>query len=214
MREVFFMSRTAVALIVFLGTVLFGAKTTMAADGLEEFTFVLQTKADQNVPADMSVCSRAPFPTNVAIGATVWSVKVRKDTGEVVRQYADQVGTGTACFLFTDLRFLPQSRVKVFAGFNLYDGTYIGSGDCLITSNTIPVRGIVMMGCTAAILDAPPRVIGGLAITTTLMNVASIPGYTTGSTMTIRGYRLHEEHGRGDGCHERDVEQIDADSVR
>ena len=176
-----------------------------AGEQLEEFTMVLRTRDDPNVPADLSVCQQAPFPTNVAIGASVWAPKVRIKDAQVIKEFARKVGTATACFLFTDLRFLPFSRIKVYASFNLPDGVYTGVGECLVTSNSLPQPGIVLTGCTATLLDVPDHVIGGIATTTTLMNVGKVPGYVTGSFMTLRGFRLpraHGEHGHHDGDHE------------
>ncbi|MBI5511240.1 MAG: hypothetical protein HY903_20965 [Deltaproteobacteria bacterium] len=207
---------------------LLSAVSALAAEAgvdpeIEEFALFLRTRNDPNVPADMSVCAKAPFKANVALGASVWAPRTRARDAGVVNPFANQVGTGTACMQITDLRMPRFSRVPVYAHFDLVDGSYTGVGECLVTTQNSPVFGVFLMDCAADVTSAPADVIGATASTTTLINLYKVPGYETGSYMTIRGFRVkqagdgdgdgdrHDRHGRHDGDVQRRADDRDDD---
>ncbi len=174
--------------------------SALAADGPEEFTYLLRTRDDPTVAADMSVCAKAPFPTNVAIGGAVWSSRTRSSTGGVKREFVKRVGHATACMLFRDLQFAAGTRIPVVATFFIEDGAYTGIGECVVETNDVPVRGVLLTGCHGKLVETPAHVLGGVMSTVTLINAYRVPGYETGSYLTIRGYRAS---GATDESHRR-----------
>jgi hypothetical protein len=160
---------------------------------LEEFTLVVRTRDDPQVPPDMSVCRNAPFQSSITLGASVWAPgPVPAAPGQAPDDFTIRVGTGTACMHFADPRFPVGSRIPVYAEFVLSQGTYTGLGECTVTSNDKPVQGVLLAGCTAGLVGAPDDVVGGIATTSTVINAGRVPGYQTGSVMTIRGWRTRQ----------------------
>jgi len=163
--------------------------SVFAANAPEEFAFQLRTLDDPDQPPDKALCDQQPFITNLMLGASVWSTRTDKRTGEVFDDTRRQVGTGTACFQLTDFTFPVGNEFPVTARFVLKDGTYTGTGICVVTSNDQPVKGLILAACTARVNEGPKGFKGGVATTTTVINVFKLPGFTTGSYLTIRGYR-------------------------
>ncbi len=170
-------------------TVLSFPWSAMAAEPAEEFALTLRTLDDPEVEPDRALCAAQSFPVNLMLSATVWSTRTDGNTGEVYDDTRSQVGTGTACFSLTDFTFPVGNRFPVTARFKLNTGTYTGTGECRVTSNDKPVRGLILAACSAAVTEGPEGFKGGVATTTTVINVFRLPGFQTGSYLTIRGYR-------------------------
>lgn len=159
------------------------------AEEAEEFALQLRTLDDADIQPDRALCAAQSFPVNLILGATVWSTRTDKHTGEVYDDTRRQVGTGTACFQLTDFTFPVGNVFPVTARFKLANGTYTGTGTCTVTSNDQPVKGLILAACSARVNEGPKGFKGGVATTTTVINVFHLPGFTTGSYLTIRGYR-------------------------
>jgi hypothetical protein len=160
------------------------------AEEVEEYVIQLRTFDDPDQPPDLTFCATAPFNANVFLGASVFSVFSNPMNARIINEKTHKVGTGTACLLFDDFTFPVGSKVPFHATFDLEQGAIGGTGECTITSNDVPVDGIVLMGCVGDLSTVPDGFLGGIASSTTAINPFDIPGYTTGSFMTFRMFRL------------------------
>jgi hypothetical protein len=152
----------------------------------EELTIQVRTIDDPSVEPDLDLCDRAPFPINAVFGASAWSLAARASDGAVVNEQIQQVGTATACMLVTDPTFAPGSEILLFGSFEVDQGSFVGQGKCLVTSNEFPRPGAVLAGCTAGGIEAPPGFTGGIAGSATILNPLNLPDVQTGSYWTIR----------------------------
>jgi hypothetical protein len=169
-----------------------------------ERVLVLRTVEDERFPADPATCAAAPFqPVNVVLGASTWTVRTGPRTGVMRDDAVRFAGTATGCGLLTTTApFAPQ---PFLIRFDLADGTYVASGTCTITSNDVPARGLLLLGCTLKLVAFPPGVLGGSATSASVFNLAQLPGFDTGSIWTLR---IHDatpatdgggDHGGDDG---------------
>ena len=154
----------------------------------EERILVLRTVEDPRYPASAAVCDGAPFaPVNVRLGASVWTVRTRARDGELVNDDVRFAGTATGCGrLSTATPFVAQ---PFLIRFDLRDGSYTALGTCTITSNLVPVPGLLMVSCALTLVSAPAGVLGGSATSASLFNPSGLAGFDTGSIWTLR---LHD----------------------
>jgi hypothetical protein len=167
-----------------------------------ERVLVLRTVEDARFPADRVTCAAAPFrPVNVFLGASAWTIRTGARSGALRDDALRFAGPVTGCGqLSTVATFVPQ---PFLIRFDLADGTYVAAGTCTITSNDVPVRGLLMLGCTLKLVGFPPGVLGGSATSASVFNPAALPGFDTGSIWTLR---LHDTRPavRGDDDHDED----------
>jgi hypothetical protein len=52
----------------------------------------------------------------------------------------------------------------------------------------VPLRGVILAGCTTAIVEAPAGFVGGVAVSNSVFNPFRLPGFSTGSLWTVRLY--------------------------
>lgn len=150
-----------------------------------ERILVLRTMEDPRYPASAEVCAAAPFqPINVRLGASVWTVETKARDGELVNDDVRFAGTATGCGLLTTAApFVPQ---PFLIKFNLQDGSYTAAGTCTITSNQVPVAGLLLVTCAMKIVSAPAGVVGGSATSASVFNPYGLTGFDTGSIWTLR----------------------------
>jgi len=147
---------------------------------------------DSSVPPDRTVCERAPFynaayPPNVLLAASLWSLQTRANDGTIVNDTVRRIGTAMACASISSLN--PGAHAPFYMEFVVGGVKLSGSGDCLVSSNNIPVRGLILAGCTLTIpADLGQGVLGGMATSNSVFNPFSLPGYQTGSYWTVHLY--------------------------
>jgi len=165
---------------------------------------VLQFRSaeDPASPPDPAVCARAPFPTNVRIGGSLFTYETRKRTGEVKADDEQRaIGKATACVKLTNFAFPPGLVQDFFLQLTLPDGVYTASGSCTVTSNDVPKGGLVLAGCHLAIVGAPQGVIGGAVASVSTFNPFRLQGFATGSFWTVQVYDAAGQPGRTDSEH-------------
>ena len=155
-------------------------------DGVRVYQF--RTEEDPEVTGAGDFCASAPFPVNVRLNASAYSVRTRASDGRMVNGDAKRVGTALACAQITNPTFPEGLQQNFYAKFELPDGVYIGRGTCTLISNNVPVAGLVLAGCTLKLTSTPPCIIGGAAVSLSVFNPRQLPGFATGSQWTIQAY--------------------------
>jgi hypothetical protein len=156
-----------------------------------EKTLVVKTFEDPRHPATAADCAALGLPSNVVLGASVWSVQTRASRGEVMNETVKFLGTAVGCGVMTSpVPFTPDQKFLI--KFDLGDGTYVAQGACDIVSITVPTTGLMLAGCALKIVSAPEGVLGGLATSASIFNPKGIPGFGTGSVWTLHLYTKDE----------------------
>jgi hypothetical protein len=162
------------------------AGTAVAASG-GEATYVFASQEDASAPPDAAVCAAAPFATNVQLGASLWSIETGHHDGRV-KEHRHRIGKATACLQLTNVLFPEGLTQQFYARFELPQGTYIGVGTCVVSSNSVPQPFIVLAGCTLKIVSGPSWSLGGMVTSSSVFNPLHRPGFSTGSTWTLQEY--------------------------
>jgi len=158
----------------------------------EETVYQFRSFDDPDVPANPEVCINAPFydenfPSYVVLGASLWSLQSNAAEGKVVNEAIHQVGTGDVCAKVTDLSV--GTSAPIYLEFELNDMLIKGDGSCLVTSNNIPVNGLILTGCSYTIYDdLDNNLLGGIATSNSIFNPFNLPGFQTGSFWTVHLY--------------------------
>src|SRR4051812_2381182 len=76
---------------------------TPASDGVRVYQF--RTEEDPAVTGAADFCATAPFPVNVRLNASEYSVRTRASDGRMVNQDARRIGTALACAQITNPTF-------------------------------------------------------------------------------------------------------------
>ena len=162
-----------------------------AASLAGEKTLVVKTFEDPRFPATAADCAALGLPSNVVLGASVWSVQTRASRGDVINEEVKFLGTAVGCGVMTSpVPFTPDQKFLI--KFDLADGTYVAQGTCDIVSITVPTTGLMLAGCALKIVSAPEGVLGGLATSASIFNPMNIPGFGTGSVWTLHLYTRDE----------------------
>ena len=157
-----------------------------ATDGVRVYQF--RTEEDPEVTGAADFCATAPFPVNVKLNASEFSVRTRASDGRMVNDDARRIGTALACAQLTNFTFPPGLQQNFYARFELPDGTYTALGTCTLISNDVPVTGLVLAGCTLKLTEMPAGVKGGAAVSLSVFNPRRLAGFATGSQWTIQAY--------------------------
>jgi len=172
-----------------------------------ERVLVLRTVEDARFPADAATCAAAPFqPVNVVLGAGAWTIRTGTWSGVMRDDAVRLAGPVTGCGLLTTTA--PFTAQPFLIRFDLPDGTYVATGTCTITSNDVPQRGLLLLGCTLRLTSFPPGVVGGSATSASVFNLAQLPGFDTGSIWTLR---IHDDRPAPDGEDDGDDHDHDDD---
>lgn len=145
---------------------------------------VYRTIEDPSVSSQPVSCPYAD--ANVFLGAIVRAVETRATDGLDVSDRVAEVGTAAACAKVTSLA--PGATAPFYIEFTLDDGSYRADGTCTVTSNNVPVSGLVLAGCALKIIDAPAGVRGGSFTSNSIFNPFRLAGFNTGSVWTRRTY--------------------------
>jgi hypothetical protein len=159
---------------------------TPSSDGVRVYQF--RTEEDPAVTGAADFCATAPFPVNVRLNASEFSVRTRAADGRMVNTDARRIGTALACAQITNPAFPAGLQQNFYARFELPDGTYTALGTCTLISNNVPVAGLVLAGCTLRLTNSPAGIVGGAAVSVSVFNPLRLPGYATGSQWTIQAY--------------------------
>jgi hypothetical protein len=154
----------------------------------DETVIQFRSLEDPTGTPDLTVCAAAPFAANVVTAAKLFAVRTRASDGEVVGEDKVPIGSGTGCLRVTDLAFPPFSSGSFFGEFTVDGRTMRINGVCTISSNDVPLRGVILAGCTTAIVEAPAGFVGGVAVSNSVFNPFRLPGFSTGSLWTVRLY--------------------------
>jgi hypothetical protein len=154
----------------------------------DETVIQFRSLEDPTGTPDSSVCAAAPFVPNVATAAKLFAVHTRASDGEVVGKTKVEIGSGTGCLRVTDLTFPPFTTGPFYGEFTIDGRTMRIDGVCTTASNDVPLAGVVLAGCTTAIVQAPEGFTGGVAVSNSVFNPFRLPGFSTGSLWTVRLY--------------------------
>ncbi|MCM2333323.1 MAG: hypothetical protein NDI82_05185 [Anaeromyxobacteraceae bacterium] len=150
-----------------------------------ERILVVRTTEDARFPARADVCDAAPFqPVNVRLGASTWSIRTSPRDGALVDDDVRFLGTATGCGRLATTS--PLVAQPFLIHFDLRDGGYTAVGSCTITSNDVPVAGLLLLTCALEIVEGPPGVVGGSATSASVFNPFGLPGFDTGSIWALR----------------------------
>jgi hypothetical protein len=152
-----------------------------------EETYVFESMEDLSTPPDAAVCAAAPFATNVRLGASLWSVDLKKQDGRV-KGAKRRIGRATACLALTNVLFPQGLNQQFYARFDLPSGSYTAVGTCTVSSNSVPQPFIILAGCTLKLIGAPQGSLGGMVTSSSIFNPLGRPGFGTGSTWTLHEY--------------------------
>jgi len=210
--------RGSISLLVVLGMVATGICIPGVAQAMDEMVFQFRSLEVGDTVPD-AVCERGatflglpneedlPEGTNlVMLDAELYSNRTRAKDGKVVNEEARLVGTAQACawvdsaVLFGNLPpFVPVPypidptqplpRAPFYGEFEI-DGLFLPSGgECLMTSNTIPVPYLGLVGCSMLIPGNEDQgLLGGNATSNSVFNPLYLPGFHTGSYWTVHIY--------------------------
>lgn len=176
--------RATAALTLLAAVLLLGPPAARAGELVVQFRSV----EDPTGTPDLTVCAEAPFVANVVTAARLLAVRTRASDGRVLGEEELQIGTGTGCLRVTDPRFPPFTTGDIYGDFTIGGRTVRIDGVCTITSNDVPLAGVVLAGCATSVVDAPPGFVGGVASSNSVFNPFRLPGYSTGSFWTVRLY--------------------------
>jgi hypothetical protein len=178
------MMRRLVSLVL-LATLAVLAPTVARAD---ETVIQFRSLEDPEGVPDLSVCADAPFVANVVTAAKLFAVKTRASDGKVVGRGRKVIGSGTGCLRVTDVTFPPFTSGPIYGDFTIDGLTVRIDGVCTVSTNDVPLAGIVLAGCSTAIVEAPAGFAGGSATSNSVFNPFRQPGFSTGSFWTVRLY--------------------------
>ncbi len=158
-----------------------------------ERTIIVKTYEDPNYPADVQLC-KATYgdALNVVLGASAWSLQTNAARGEVMKEGIRFLGPVTGCGSAPSLAQTPPPTFKddqfFLMKFGLEDGTYLFKGECDLSSWWVPVPGVLLVGCTLRLIEAPAGVIGGIATSSSVFTPKTLVNYATGSVWTLHLY--------------------------
>jgi hypothetical protein len=154
----------------------------------EEVVIQFRSLEDPQGTPDLAVCADAPFVANVVTAAKLFAVRTRASDGHVVGKGQVEIGSGTGCLRVTDVTFPPFTSGPIYGDFTIDGRTMRISGVCTLTSNDVPLRGVVLAGCATSVVEAPDGFAGGVASSNSVFNPFRLPGFSTGSLWTVRLY--------------------------
>lgn len=159
---------------------LFAPGPTLA---FETATYIMRSIEDPSVVPDLTVCDAASFVSTAILPASFYAVQTRASDGQIVNGSVRKIGQGTACARITSLGV--GAVAPIIGSFEIGDQEFIGEGACVVSSNSVPTGGLIMVGCTIP-LSAGPGVLGGVATSNSIFNPFGLPGFDTGSIWTVR----------------------------
>ncbi len=139
-----------------------------------------------------------PDTSLVMLDAELWSNRTRARDGMVVNSESRMVGTAAACAwvsasaLFGTMPIDPAEpfpSAPFYGEFDLGGMMVAAGGECLISSNTMPLPFLGLVGCTLVVPpEADQGLLGGNAASSSAFNPLDLPGFQTGSYWTVHIY--------------------------
>jgi hypothetical protein len=162
-----------------------------ATAALEDI-YILRSIRERHEPvADWCSFARTgfePFPKDAERLFSFWSVRLRPETGRVVRTKQARVAELRGCFGATG----EPARQNFYAEIKLGSLSFRGNGECLALKINFPEAGLFPVRCQLILSGLPAPYVGGLLTTNTITSKAAFggdtnpPGYTQASIATIR----------------------------
>jgi len=154
-----------------------------------ERTILLKTFEIPLTAPVVEYCQRQGFdPLNIVLSARAWSFRTNAARGEVmnetVRFLGDVIGCGSMDVPTKE--YAPEQFFLI--RFDLEDGRYVARGECDLVSQTVPVPGLLLVGCALRLVEMPEGVRGGFATSATIFNPFKVQGFDTGSVWTLHLY--------------------------
>jgi hypothetical protein len=168
-----------------------GYAAPRSAVALEEI-YVLRSIREKHDPVS-GWCSSTkigfePFPKDAERFFSFWSVRLRPESGKVVRTKQARVAELRACFGATS----EPARQNFYAEIKLGSLSFRGNGECRALKINFPEAGLFPVRCQLVLSGLPAPYVGGLLTTNTITSKAAFggdtnpPGYTQASIATIR----------------------------
>ena len=201
--------RRSISLLAVLGLVATGICLPGVANAVEEMVFQFRSLEVGNEVPD-AVCERGaalldienrglPVDTNlVMLDAELWSNRTRAKDGKVVNSESRLVGTAAACAWVSGSQLFgtmpidptqPLPSAPFYGEFAIGDLMLPAGGECLMTSNTIPIPYLGLVGCSMVIQpDEEQGLLGGNAASSSVFNPLGLTGFHTGSYWTVHIY--------------------------
>lgn len=201
--------RESISLLVVLGLVTTGVCLPDVANAVEEMVYQFRS-LEVGDEVDAEVCARGaalldienrdlPVDTDlVMLDAELWSNRTRAKDGKVVNPESRMVGTGAACAwvsagaLFGTMPIDPAEPLPgapFYGEFEIGDLSIAAGGECLLSSNTIPVPFLGLVGCSMVVPPDPEQgLLGGNAASSSVFNPLYLPAFQTGSYWTVHVY--------------------------
>ena len=198
--------RKSVGLLAVIGLVATGFGLPAVANAAEDAVFQFRSQEVGNVVPD-EVCERGAAMLNiegrdlpgdtslVMLDAELWSNRTRASDGKVVNSETRLVGTAKACAWVSGSELFgtmpidpaqPLPSAPFYGEFAIGDMFLPAGGECLITSNTIPVPYLGLVGCSMVIPPDPETgLLGGNAASNSVFNPLDLTGFHTGSYWTV-----------------------------
>lgn len=201
--------RGSISLLVVLGMFATGIYIPGVAQAMDEMVFQFRSLEVGDVVPEQ-VCDRGavlldienqvlpPDTSLVMLDAELWSNRTRAKDGKVVNPESRMVGTAAACAwvsasaLFGTMPIDPADpfpSAPFYGEFELGGMSIAAGGECLVSSNTIPVPFLGLVGCTMVVPpDTDQGLLGGNAASSSVFNPLDLPGFQTGSYWTVHIY--------------------------
>lgn len=201
--------RRSVSVLAVVGLVATGISLPGLVNAAEETVYQFRSQEIGNVVPD-AVCERGadlldiegrdlPADTTlVMLDAELWSNRTRASDGKVVNSETRLVGTAQACAWVSGSQLFgampidpaePLPSAPFYGEFAIGDLVLPAGGECLITSNTIPVPYLGLVGCSMVVPPDPETgLLGGNATSNSVFNPLGLTGFHTGSYWTVHIY--------------------------
>jgi hypothetical protein len=158
-----------------------------------EETYIIKSVGDVSM-FDPTACEindpNDPWIHNSAGAGRMYSMQHRPSDGAVGDPEQVEVGEGTMCFQFPNFNFAPFESIKSRGNLSINDFTVRFEGRCVVTNRDMPVADIHQMSCALPLVGPLPEgYAGGLMTTNSVLNAGGVPGYSSGSVVTLHMYK-------------------------
>jgi len=171
------------------------AKTCLVPGPLKAFfsgeqAFAFKSVKSASAPyLDPTACEGASFKPDLISGGRMTSVQYRQSDAAVGDPEQEEVGMGTLCFRIQDPTFTAFGMPLLAYGKLTLSGISLTlDGQCMVTNHDMPTAGVHQMTCGLPVVNPPPGYAGGLLTTNSVLNVAGVPGLSSGSILALHLY--------------------------
>lgn len=155
-----------------------------------EEVYVFKSTSDPAL-IDRSACDGASFVPNIVSAGRMTSLQYRQSDGAVGNPLQGDIGVGTLCFRLQDPTFTPFGPPLLTRGKITVSGISATlEGQCSISKKDTPAVGVHLMTCNLPLVGPlPAGYKGGLLTTNSVLNVAGVPGVSSGSVIALHLYK-------------------------